>query len=125
MTDDTENHPPIPVEAQEAADGGSDHRLARLRGQVEILRTDQNQIPAFATMGWDEACRRVLALIDEANAKVTTENNGGNSSAEATDLLDDWHVGADGMPVKKGDIIVEEDGELKTIHADETETRFV
>jgi hypothetical protein len=45
--------------------------LVRLRGQVEILRTDQNQIPAHEPMGWDEACRRVLELIDEANTEVS------------------------------------------------------
>jgi len=44
------------------------HALVRLRGQVEMLRTDQNQIPAHEPMGWDESCLRVLALIDEANA---------------------------------------------------------
>ena len=53
------------------------------------------------------------------------EIEGSGSPLNSTDLLDDWHVGADGIPAKKGDIIVEEDGELKTIHADGNETRFV
>lgn len=36
-----------------------------------------------------------------------------------------WDVGADGIPVKKGDFVTEEDGELIYVHTDGTTTKFV
>ena len=60
-----------------------------------------------------------------ANKDMENTKDADAVGIESTALLDDWNVGADGMPVKKGDMIVEEDGELKTIHADGSETRFV
>jgi len=46
-------------------------------------------------------------------------------SVESSVLLDDWDVGADGIPIRKGDHVTEEDGELVYLHKDGTKTYFV
>lgn len=43
----------------------------------------------------------------------------------AEQVARDWRVGPDGIPVKEGDILTEEDGELVYIHSDGTKTYFV
>lgn len=52
-------------------------------------------------------------------------NKTADGSVESIDLLDDWKVGADGIPVKKGDYVTEEDGELVYLHSDGRKTRFI
>lgn len=39
-------------------------------------------------------------------------------NASKVDGLADWHVGADGIPLKQGEIVTEEDGELIILRAD-------
>lgn len=39
--------------------------------------------------------------------------------------LADWAVGADGIPVRNGDNVIEVDGDLHYLHDDGTETPFV
>jgi hypothetical protein len=59
---------------------------------------------------------------------MTTHTEQPKDVAGATDgglPLDDWDVEADGIPVRKGDHVTEEDGELVYLHSDGRETRFV
>lgn len=58
-------------------------------------------------------------------SKSENDQNTGDGSVESSDLLDEWDVGADGIPVKKGDHVIEEDGELVYLHKDGRKTYFV
>lgn len=61
-------------------------------------------------------------------SKSENDQNTGDGSVESSDLLDDllaeWDVGADGIPVRKGDQVSEEDGELFYLHKDGRKTHF-
>ena len=53
------------------------------------------------------------------------ENNAADGSVESSALLDEWDFGADGIPIRKGDHVTEEDGELVYLHSDGRKTYFV
>lgn len=57
--------------------------------------------------------------------KPEEKKNAADSSAKPSTLLDEWDVGADGFPIRKGDHVTEEDGELVYLHSDGRKTYFV
>lgn len=56
---------------------------------------------------------------------MSEAKNSLSEKEKASDPMGQWHVGADGIPVKNGDYIGEEDGEYIYCHADGTQTYFV